>query len=74
MDKVKIYFDEQGNSLTVWFGNPSDEVISEETGNEFILMKNKSGDVIGFEKLNYTHDPSLERSVVFETAVINSKH
>ena len=71
MDKVKVFFDQQGNSLTVWFGNPSDEVVSEETGDEIILMKDKLGGVIGFEKLNYTHSVLTERSVVFETSVIN---
>ena len=54
MDKLKVYYDRTGNTLTVWFGDPQEEYVSEETGDEVILMKDKSGRVIGFEKLNYS--------------------
>jgi len=53
MAEVKVYYDRAGNTLTVWFGNPKDEDICEETGDEVVLMKDKSGRVIGFEKLNF---------------------
>jgi uncharacterized protein YuzE len=53
MAEVKVYYDRTGNTLTVWFGNPEDEHICEETGDEIVLMKDKSGRVIGFEKLNF---------------------
>jgi uncharacterized protein YuzE len=53
MAEVKVYYDRTGNTLTVWFGNPADEHICEETGDEIVLMKDKSGRVIGFEKLNF---------------------
>ena len=53
MAEVKVYYDRAGNTLTVWFGNPKDENICEETGDEVLLMKDKSGRVIGFEKLNF---------------------
>ena len=55
MAQVKLYYDKVGNTLTVWFGESQDEYICEETGNEVVLMKNKSGQVIGFEKLNYSY-------------------
>jgi len=41
--------------------------VCEETGDEVILMKNKAGRVIGFEKLNYSGDPSEQVRVAFET-------
>jgi len=53
MAEIKVLYDRTGNSLTVWFGNPEDEFEAEETGDEVILMKDKSGRVIGFEKLNF---------------------
>jgi uncharacterized protein YuzE len=53
MGNLKIYYDELGKTLTVWFGDPSEEFITEETGNEVLLMKNQAGIVIGFECLNY---------------------
>lgn len=54
MAEVKVYYDKLGNTLTVWFGDLNQEYICKETGDEVILMKNKSGVVIGFEKLNYS--------------------
>ena len=53
MANVKIFHDVAGRTLTVWFAPPESEAICEETGDEIILMKNKEGRVIGFEKLNY---------------------
>jgi hypothetical protein len=67
MAQVKVYYDETGNTLTVWFGNPQDECICEETGNEVILMKDKAGQVIGFEKLNFTKAAPKHLQVAFET-------
>jgi hypothetical protein len=67
MAQVKVYYDEVGNTLTVWFGNPQDEAVSEETGDEVILMKDKSGAVIGFEKLNFQVPRPDHLRVAFET-------
>ncbi len=54
MDPVKLFYDQKGSTLTVWFGNPQDEYVCEETGEEVILIKDKSGRVIGFEKLHFS--------------------
>jgi uncharacterized protein YuzE len=54
MARVKVYYDRQGNTLTVWFDDPALEHVCEETGDEVVLMKDQSGRVIGFEKLNFT--------------------
>ena len=70
MAQVKVFYDQAGNTLTVWFGDPKEEYICEETGDEVILMKDKSGQVIGFEKLNYTLNQSEKMHVAFETATI----
>ncbi len=53
MDKVRVYFDRAGNSLTVWFDDPKKESICEEVDDDTVLMKDKKGRVIGFERLNY---------------------
>lgn len=53
MAEVKVYYDRAGNTLTVWFGSPQNEQVCEETGDEVVLIKDKSGRVIGFEKLNF---------------------
>ncbi len=67
MAQVKVYYDQVGNTLTVWFGNPQDEFVAEETGDEVILIKDKSGQVIGFEKLNYLLPKPAHLQVAFET-------
>jgi len=67
MEQVKVAYDKHGNTLTVWFGDPHDEYICEETGEEVILMKNREGKVIGFEKLNFTKNPSENLHFAFET-------
>lgn len=68
MAQIKVYYDREGNTLTVWFGNPADEYIAEETGEEVVLMKNRDGKVIGFEKLNFTTAQSTDAlRVAFET-------
>jgi hypothetical protein len=41
MAQVKVFYDQEGNTLTVWFGDPGDEYVAEETGGEVILMKDK---------------------------------
>ncbi|MFZ1753397.1 MAG: DUF2283 domain-containing protein [Caldilineaceae bacterium] len=66
MALVKVYYDQLGNTLTVWFGNPEDEFESEETGEEVVLMKDKLGSVIGFEKLNFVASQESPVRVAFE--------
>ena len=53
MEKLRIHFDREGNSLTVWFDDPKKEVLCEETDDDVVLMKDRRGRVIGFERLNY---------------------
>ncbi|MCX7013456.1 MAG: DUF2283 domain-containing protein [Candidatus Sumerlaeota bacterium] len=67
MAQVKVYYDPAGNSLTVWFGDPREEHVCEETGEEVILMKNKGGQVIGFEKLNFVLPKHASLQIAFET-------
>ena len=53
MEKIRIFYDKQGNTLNVWFDDPEKEYICEETSEEVILVKDKMGRVIGFERLNF---------------------
>ena len=70
MEQVKIFHDRTGNALTVWFGDPQEEYVCEETGDEVILMKDRTGRVIGFEKLNFSVSPSEQLRISFETVSI----
>ncbi len=66
MEQVRVYYDRAGNTLTVWFGDPDDEYVCEETGDEVILIKDRSGRVIGFEKLNLSVPAPEHLRVSFE--------
>ena len=70
MAEVKVFFDRAANTLTVWFADPPEEHICEETGDEVILMKDRSGRVIGFEKLNFSVTESQQWKVAFETVAV----
>ena len=51
----------------MWFGRPQTEYVCEETGEEVILMKDRKGRVIGFERLNYPDKSAQPVRVTFET-------
>ncbi len=53
MDKVRVFFDRTGNTLTVWFDDPAKEAICQEIDDDIVLVKDRRGRVIGFERLNY---------------------
>jgi len=65
---VKVLYDSEGRTLTVWFSEARDEYVCEETGDEVILMKDASGHVIGFEKLNFSVADPKALHVAFEKA------
>ena len=67
MADLKVFYDPAGRTLTVWFGEPQTEYVCEETGEEVILMKDKDGRVIGFEKLNYPEAGPESVRLAFET-------
>ena len=56
MEKISVVFNKLTNTLDVWFDDPEKEYVSEETGKEIILKKDKNGRVIGLEKLNVLVD------------------
>lgn len=64
MSKLKIFYDREGKTLSVWFDDPEKEVVSEEVGDGIILTKDKKGEVIGFEKL-YVDLPRRKGSTPF---------
>ncbi len=70
MAQVSVRYDQTGNTLTVWFGNPEDEHEVEETGDEVLLMKDKQGQVIGVEKLNFSLFQRQPWRVVVETIAV----
>ena len=70
MEKIKIVYDKDGQTLTVWFDDPRKEHICEETGEEIILIKDKTGKVIGFERLNVVLDTEDKGTIPLEAVSI----
>jgi uncharacterized protein YuzE len=67
MAEVKLFYDREGHTLTVWFEDSSQEHVCEETGDEVVLMKDATGRVIGFEKLNFSIPDPEQFRVDYET-------
>ena len=53
MDKLRVYYDRKGNTLSVWFTDPEKEHVCEEADDDVVLVKDRRGRVIGFERLNF---------------------
>lgn len=70
MTELKVFYDKDGKTLTVWFADRSQEYVCEETGDEVVLMKDRAGRVIGFEKLNFSVPESDALRVALETVPV----
>jgi hypothetical protein len=53
VEKLRVYFDREGNTLSVWFDDPAKEHVCEESDDDLVLVKDRRGRVIGFERLNF---------------------
>lgn len=60
---MKVSYDADGKTLTVWFDDPTKEFIAEETGEEVIIIKDRDNKVIGFERLNFTLESDQDLTV-----------
>ncbi|MGH7964514.1 MAG: hypothetical protein ACRERD_22325 [Candidatus Binatia bacterium] len=57
MAHIRVIHDPVGETLTIYWKEPSTEQICEETGAGVILIKDRrTGEVIGFERLYYRPD------------------
>ena len=63
MEKLTVYYDREGNTLSVWFDDPKKESHCEEADDDVVLVKDKDGRVIGFERLNYLSAEQREAGV-----------
>ena len=63
MDKVRIYLDREGHTLSVWYDDPRKESVCQETDDDIILMKDRRGKVIGFERLNFLSAKEREQAI-----------
>jgi uncharacterized protein YuzE len=52
LDKLRVYYDRKGNTLSVWFADPRKEHVCEEADDDVVLVKDRRGQIIGLERLN----------------------
>ena len=57
MNRVRVFYDAIGGTLSVWVADPESEDVCEEADDDTILMKNAGGEIIGLEKLNVAFHP-----------------
>ena len=70
MAHIRVIRDQVGETLTVYWKEPSKEQVCEETGEGVILIKDRNtGEVIGFERLYYRPD-ATSQSVTVETIAV----
>ena len=68
MAHIKVIHDPRGETLTVYWDDPEQEELCEEVGHGVILIKDKRGEVIGFERLYFRPKASpQELGVVLQT-------
>jgi len=60
---LRIYYDAEGKTLTVWFDDPEKEFVAEETGEEVVIIKDRDKRVIGFERLNFVLESDQDLKV-----------
>ncbi|MFN0072530.1 MAG: hypothetical protein ACKVVP_13680 [Chloroflexota bacterium] len=68
MAYLRVIHDPVGETLTVYWSPPRDNQICEESGDGVVLIKDSTGEVIGFERLYY-HPNDADQTISIETAV-----
>ncbi len=69
MEKITVYYRRDFDTMDIWFGNPKDEVMSEEVGEGIILKKDKAGRTIGIEKLYVSKTAGVDTPLPVELVV-----
>ena len=64
---LKLFYDEFGDTLSIWFDEPKKEVICDELGNGIVAGKDKKGRIIGYEILCFS---KLAKNKLLEVAAI----
>ena len=61
MAHIRVIHDPVGETLTVYWAEPSADQVCEETGDGVVLIKNaRTNEVIGFERLYYRPEPGVK--------------
>jgi hypothetical protein len=68
MARIKVIHDLIGETLVVYWDDPTREEVCEEVGHEIILMKDAEGEVSGFERLYFKSEKApQELGVILPT-------
>jgi len=67
MAHIRVIHDPVGETLTVYWAEPSADQVCEETGEGVVLIKNaRTNEVVGFERLYYRPGPGA-KTITVET-------
>ena len=67
MAHIRVIHDLVGETLTVYWAEPSADQVCEETGEGVVLIKNaRTKEVVGFERLYYRPEPGA-KTITVET-------
>ncbi len=69
MEKVRVHYHKESDSMDIWFGDPALEVTCEEAGEGIVLKKRSDGKVIGIEKLFVSKTIGIDKSFPVELVV-----
>jgi uncharacterized protein YuzE len=69
MEKVKVFYNKETDTLDIWFDNPEEEYSCDEIGDGTILKKNKNGKIIGIEKFSVAKSLGAVPPLPFEFVV-----
>ena len=60
MEKMRFFYDEEGDVLDISIGMPK-KAKSEEIGNDIIIRKDSKGKIVGFTILNFEKRSEAEK-------------
>ena len=65
MEKLRVYYDREGNTLSVWFDDPKKEHFCEEADEDMVLVKDRDGRLMGSSDSTTSRQNSDKKGSVF---------
>ncbi|MFI5200948.1 MAG: hypothetical protein ACHQNE_00995 [Candidatus Kapaibacterium sp.] len=66
VEQIKVYYDNIGKTLTIWFRDPSRESVCEDIGHDAVMMMSDDDEILGFEMLNVEYRDPKKLTGTFE--------
>jgi len=63
MEKIRIYYDKEVDTLDIWFDEPPEEGFSREINNGIIVKYDSKGRIVGIEVLFLSKQKALNEAI-----------